>query len=76
MLFGSNYIYLQIADLANRKRLPQYIIDFYFPKEINPSLFQYPSYIMLKFRGKDSNIDECYNYLKMILNTREWNVTI
>ena len=74
MLYGSNYIYLQIADQSNRNKLPQYVIDLYFPQEINPSLFQFPNYLMLKFRAKDSNIDEAFNYLKMILNSRDWNV--
>ena len=38
------------------------------------SLYNYPSYIMLKFRGKESNIDDAYNYFKMIIKSGEWNV--
>lgn len=38
--------------------------------------FNYPDYIMLKFRGKDANIDSAYNYLKIILKEKEWNVNL
>lgn len=76
MLYGSNYIYLQIADQFTRNKLPQYVIDFYFPQELNSALYQFPNYVMLKFRGKESNIDDAYNHMKMIINRREWNVII
>lgn len=76
MLYGSNYIYIQIADKVNRNRVPQYIIDFYQPQEINPSLYQIPNYVMLKFRAKDSNIDDAYQKFKMILGGKDWNVKI
>ena len=29
---------------------------------------------MLKFRGKDSDIDQSYNILKVALNAKEWTV--
>jgi hypothetical protein len=29
---------------------------------------------MLKFREKHTNIDEAYNYFKMIIKSTEWNV--
>jgi len=31
---------------------------------------------MLKFRGKDTDIDQAYNILKLTLNSKEWNVYI
>lgn len=74
MLYGSNYIFIQIADRAHRTKLPQYVIDLYFPQEVNPQLFQFPNSVMIKFRSKEGNIDEAYSYLKMILSGKEWNV--
>jgi hypothetical protein len=29
---------------------------------------------MIKFRGKDSNIDKSYELLKFVLNGKEWEV--
>lgn len=72
--FGSNYIYLQIATKPARNYLPQYAIDFYHPNKLDPSIFSYPNYAMLKFRDKYSNIDDSYNYFKMIIKSADWNV--
>ena len=41
---------------------------------MDASHYIYPNHSMIKFRGKNSNIDDAYNYFKMIMNAREWNV--
>ena len=58
-----------------KNKFPQYIIDNHDKNSLINTNYQLPGYVMLKFRDKNSNIDEAYNILKILLNSKEWNVT-
>ncbi len=74
MLYGSSYIYIEFNSGNHKASLPKYIIDNLSVSDIAATYYQLPKYIMLKFRGKDLNIDQTYNILKMVLTSKEWNV--
>ncbi len=77
MLIGSNYIYVEFLKNINFKTsLPNYIIENFTPDELISINYSLPKYIMLKYRGKESNIDQSYSILKIALNSKEWNVKL
>jgi hypothetical protein len=76
ILYGSSYIYLEFHKTNLKGNLPKYILENFAASEITSVNYQLPDYSMLKFRGKDSNIDENYNILKIALNSKEWEVNI
>lgn len=51
-----------------------YILENVPQNEIQTARFNLPEYIMLKFRSKDSNIDEAYNIFQIGLKGKEWTV--
>jgi hypothetical protein len=75
MVYGSNYIYVEFNTGINyRSSLPIYIIENFPPDVLASSTYRLPKYIMIKFRGKESDIDQTYNLLKIALKGMEWNV--
>ena len=75
MIIGSNYIYVEfITGINYKSNLPNYVIENLSPEEISSSNYRLPKYIMIKFRAKESNIDQSYNILKIALNGKEWKV--
>ncbi len=76
LLYGSNYIYIEFSNFNPKSYLPNYIMENIPSSEIAATTYQLPKYFMVKFRGKDSDIDQAYNILKLTLNSKEWNVCI
>ena len=54
--------------------IPNYILENFSPEQLSLVSYTLPKYAMIKFRGKDSNIDQSYNIFKIGLNSKEWNV--
>jgi hypothetical protein len=77
MLYGSSYIYVEMSPAEFYKSyFPTHITDNIPSIEIASSNYQLPKYTMLKFRGKESDIDQAHNIFKMAINAKEWNVRI
>jgi hypothetical protein len=76
MLYGSSYIYIEFNSINSIPNLPKYITENISYDEIQIARFNFPKYIMLKFRNKGSNIDEAYNIMKINMKAKEWNVKI
>ena len=74
MLYGSMYIYLEFQTQNFKQNLPRYILDSIPANEISINSYQLPTYLMIKFRGQDSDIDKCYEILQIALKAKEWNV--
>lgn len=74
MIYGSNYIYIDFKSGNYKASLPTYIVENIPSQDIASTFYQLPRYLMLKFRGKDSNIDQAHNILKMVISSKEWNV--
>ncbi len=56
--------------------MPNYILENFNTDELTSISYTLPQYVMIKFRGKDSNIDHTYSIFKIGLNSREWNVKL
>jgi hypothetical protein len=77
MVYGSSYIYVEFFQNVDFKStLPTYVIENFPSDVLATSIYKLPKYVMIKFRGKDYNIDKAYDILKISLNGREWNVKI
>jgi hypothetical protein len=74
MLYGSKYIYIEFLGGNLKSSLPTYILENISSSEIAATNYLLPKYLMIKFRGKESDIDQAYNILKLALNSKEWNV--
>jgi len=74
MLYGSKFIYIEFLSGNLKSSLPTYIIENISSSEITATNYLLPKYLMIKFRGKESDIDQAYNILKLALNSKEWNV--
>lgn len=71
MLYGSPYIYLE----GNKTPyIPPYITEYFSKDELIESNYTLPEYIMIKFRGKGSNIEQAYEVFKMALKLQDWKV--
>jgi hypothetical protein len=73
---GSNYIYIEFQLNDYKSGLPLYITENFSSQQILNSSYNLPKYTMIKFKSKESNIDEVYSILKIALGAREWNVIV
>ena len=75
MVYGSNYIYVEFfQNLDFKSILPAYVIENFPSDVLATSVYKLPKYIMIKFRGKDFDIDKTYEIFKIALKGQEWNV--
>jgi hypothetical protein len=74
MLYGSKYIYVEFISGNLKSFLPTYIYENISSSDIAATYYLIPKYLMIKFRGKESDIDQTYNILKLALNSKEWSV--